>query len=104
MILYNKVKSTFMVDGEVYKNIRILAIQKNVEVSTIIEEAMREKLEREYTPPQHYQQPAGTAREIREKIPVKATGKIVEDVDDVAKAAVESFKEGASQKQKTKAR
>jgi hypothetical protein len=54
MILYNKVKSTFMVDGEIYKRIRILAIERNVEVSTIIEEAMREKLEREYP---HYQPP-----------------------------------------------
>jgi hypothetical protein len=61
MILYNKVKSTFMVDGEVYKRIRILAIERNMEVSAIIEEAMREKLEREFpqyqplSPPQ--QQP-----------------------------------------------
>lgn len=52
MILQNKVKSTFMVDGEVYKKIRILAIEKNMEVSALLEEAMREKLEREYQQPQ----------------------------------------------------
>jgi hypothetical protein len=43
-----------MVDGEVYKRIRILAIERNMEVSALIEEAMREKLEREY--PQYHQQ------------------------------------------------
>jgi hypothetical protein len=58
MILQNKVKSTFMVDGEVYKKIRILAIEKNMEVSAVIEEAMREKLDREYQQPQlQLQQP-----------------------------------------------
>jgi Protein of unknown function (DUF2795) len=72
MILYNKVKSTFMVDGEVYKRIRILAIEKNMEVSAVIEEAMREKLDREY--PQYHQQsqppqPKMVGREIREEIP-----------------------------------
>ena len=48
MVSRDRVKSTFMVDGEVYKRIRILAIEKGVEVSAVIEEAMREKLERDF--------------------------------------------------------
>jgi hypothetical protein len=55
MVQPGKIKSTFMVDAEVYKGIRILAIERDVEVSTIIEEAMREKLEREY--PERYRRP-----------------------------------------------
>ncbi len=38
----------FLVDEEVYKRIRILAIERNVDISVIIEEAMREKVQREY--------------------------------------------------------
>jgi hypothetical protein len=61
MVDPDKIKSTFMVNKEVYKRIRILALERNMEVSAIIEEAMREKLERdfpEYKPlPPMQQQP-----------------------------------------------
>jgi len=48
MVDPDKIKSTFMVNKEVYKRIRILALEKSMEVSGVIEEAMREKLEREF--------------------------------------------------------
>ena len=48
MVDPDKMKSTFMVNKEVYKRIRILALERNMEVSAIIEEAMREKLERDF--------------------------------------------------------
>lgn len=65
-----------MVDGEVYKRIRILAIERNMEVSALIEEAMREKLEREY--PQYHQQsqppqPTGVDADNKEKDRISKT-------------------------------
>jgi hypothetical protein len=57
MVLYNKTKSTFMVDSDIYRRIRILAINKNMEVSALIEESMREKLEREDPEYRKLQQP-----------------------------------------------
>jgi phage terminase small subunit len=57
MVLYNKTKSTFMVDSDIYRRIRILAIDKNMEVSALIEESMREKLEREDPEYRKLQQP-----------------------------------------------
>lgn len=42
-----KERSTMMLNKDVYKEIRILAIRKGMYVSDVMEEAMKEKLERE---------------------------------------------------------
>jgi hypothetical protein len=55
---YKRIKSTIMVSEDIYKEIRILAIRKSMDISSIVEEALREKITREYQPQQeiHLQQ------------------------------------------------
>jgi hypothetical protein len=42
-----RVKSTIMVPEDVYKETRILAIRKGMQVGKLVEEALREKITRE---------------------------------------------------------
>jgi len=83
MVAPGKKKSTFVVDEEIYKRIRILSIERDVDISVIIEEAMREKVQREYPDykppvsvlqqqqpqPQQQQQPKQTQRQEQPQEP-----------------------------------
>jgi hypothetical protein len=57
-----------MVDAEVYKRIRILALERNMEVSAIIEEAMREKLERDFPQYKPLPPPSSQHQQTHEQI------------------------------------
>jgi hypothetical protein len=70
-----------MVNKEVYKRIRILALERNMEVSAVIEEAMREKLEKDFPqykplpPMQHQQQVASSQPSESQQQTMGASGK-----------------------------
>lgn len=48
MSMNKKIKSTIMVSPDIYREIRILAIRKDMDISSLVEEALREKITREY--------------------------------------------------------
>jgi len=45
---YKKIKSTIMVPEDTYKETRILAIRKGMDIGSLVDEALREKIVREY--------------------------------------------------------